>query len=395
MRIGVDATCWSNRRGYGRFTRALLGATLTLDRSNEYVFFTDVESEEFPLPSAAEVVMIPTSVPTVRAASANGRRSLGQIWHMSRALSEFHLDLLFFPSVYSYVPVLSSVPKIVTIHDVIPELFPELVFPSVQSKLLWRAKLKIGCAQARMIVTVSEYSRRRLAQQLRLPASRVRVVNEASEPVFRRLEQLEDAPVLARLGLQADARFLLCLGGFSPHKNLLMLVDVFREVQARPEFTDVRLVLAGDYAGDVFHSCFHELVQQVHDARLQGRVLFTGYLRDDDLVALLNRALALALPSFCEGFGLPGVEAAACGAPVIATTESPLPQLLGAGAIPVDPNDRAALVEALVRVLSDSELRARMRAAGLAAAAQLSWENSARQLLAVFDEVLNTRGAAA
>ncbi len=83
MRIGVDATCWSNRRGYGRFARALLTATLAVDRANEYVFFTDQPDDEFPMPSSVEVVRVAAGVPTIQAAAANGRRSLGDMWNSS------------------------------------------------------------------------------------------------------------------------------------------------------------------------------------------------------------------------------------------------------------------------------------------------------------------------
>lgn len=128
---------------------------------------------------------------------------------------------------------------------------------------------------------------------------------------------------------------------------------------------------------------------------LQDRVIFTGHLEDKDLLVLLNRAEALVLPSFLEGFGLPGLEAAACGTPVIATTESPLPGLLGDGVLAVDPHDRAGWRQAIERVLSDPALRARMNVAGQAAAGRMSWSHAARQLLAVFDELEGEYGAPA
>jgi alpha-1,3-rhamnosyl/mannosyltransferase len=395
MRIGVDATCWSNRRGYGRFARALLTATLAVDRSNEYVFFTDQSADEFPMPTSVEVVRVAAGVPTIQAAAANGRRSLGDLWAISRAISGRKLDLFFFPSVYSYVPLTSSTPELVTIHDVIPELFPQMVFPTWQSKLFWRTKVSLACMQARRILTISEYSRRKMTDVLGIRPERVRVVNEAGDPVFRRVPGLDTAPLYQKLGIPAGTPLVCYVGGFSPHKNLFLLADVFRELVAQPEFSSVRLVLAGDFQGDAFFSCYRELKQRVDEAGLQERVLFPGYMRDDELLALLNCTHALVLPSFCEGFGLPAVEAAACGAPVLVTTESPLPELLGEGAVALAPEDRAGWRDALARVLRDDSLRARMSAAGLAATAKLSWENSARQLLEIFDEVPRPRATTA
>lgn len=395
MRIGVDATCWSNRRGYGRFARALLGATLALDRSSEYIFFTDDAADEFPLPAGVEIVRVAADVPTIRAAGASGRRSLKDMWANSRAISSRKLDLFFFPSVYSYVPLTSSVPELVTIHDVIPELFPELVFPNLRSRLFWRAKVALACRQARFVLTVSEYSRKCLAEELRITPSRLRVINEAGDPAFRPMKDFDPGLFRRRIGLPDAARFITYVGGFSPHKNLGMLVDVFRELHAEPRFADVRLVLGGDFQGDVFFSCYKQLRQQVEAAGLNDLVLFPGYLNDEDLLLLLNSADVLALPSFCEGFGLPAVEAAACGAPVVATTRSPLPGLLGEGAIAVEPENRAGWRDALALVLGNPAQRERMRAAGLAAAGKLSWRHSAHQLLNVFDEVLHSRAATA
>ncbi len=395
MRIAVDATCWSNRRGYGRFARALLSAALELDPANQYVFFTDHESAEFPFPANVEVVRVRTRVPTVKAAGADGHRQLKDMWALSRAMSSAKVDLIFFPSIYSFVPIASTVPKLVTIHDVIPELFPQLVFPTVQSKLFWRAKVKLGCAQARLLLTVSEYSRRCLSEHLRIPASRLRVVQEASTPAFHRLASPNGRALLKRIGVPLGNRYLVYVGGFSPHKNIGLLVDLMRELHRNPQFSDVRLVLVGDYETDVFYSCYQELLRQVWLSGLQEHVLFAGYLPDEEVAELLNSASALLLPSFCEGVGLPALEAAACGAPVVATSRSPLPELLGEGIVALEPDDRSGWHDAVVRILSQPELRERMRVAGLAASARLSWQASARQLLSVFQEVAGEHAASA
>lgn len=391
MRIGVDATCWSVRRGYGRFARALLTAALAVDPESEYIFFTDGETEEFPLPDGrAEIVRVRCGVPTTKAAAADGRRALSDMWSLSRAISKRKLDVFFFPSVYSYVPITSGVPILVTVHDIISDLYPELVFPTLRSKLFWRAKVKLACAQARLVLTVSEYSQRCLVEHMKIPAAQLRVVNEASDPVFRPLAHADGAALLGRLGLSPDTRFVVYVGGFSPHKNLELLVDVFRELHAKSRFNDVRLLLVGDYQHDVFYSCYQQIVEQVRKAGLQGQVLFPGYLSDEELVVLLNRAQLLTLASFSEGFGLPAVEAAACGTPAVVTTESPLPSLLGNGAISVEPNDKKGLFNALVTILGDPARQQAMRTAARSAAARLSWENSARQLISIFREVCGT-----
>ncbi len=395
MRIGVDATCWTNRRGYGRVARALLTAALDIDRRSHYVFFTDDSSPEFPFPIGAEVVPVRARVPTVRAAGADGYRSPRDMWAMSRAISSTPLDLIFFPSIYSYVPLTTRAPKIVTIHDVIPELYPELVFPSARAKLFWRAKVRVGCAQARVILTVSDYSRECLAQELHISPERIRVVQEAGDPVFRRLDGCEGAELLARLGIQPGSRYLVYLGGFSPHKNIALLVELIRELAADGQFGDVRLVLVGDHEKDVFFSSYQQIKNQVEHAGLQDRVIFSGYLADEDVARLLNRATALLLPSFCEGVGLPALEAAACGTPAVVTSHSPLRQLLGEGVIALEPDDRPAWRAAVTRILTEPALRLSMSEAALAAAARLSWRASARQLLSVFEEVAGARVATA
>jgi glycosyltransferase involved in cell wall biosynthesis len=245
----------------------------------------------------------------------------------------------------------------------------------------------LGRWQADAIVTVSEYSRRAIARRFDLAPERVFVVGEASDPIFRRLADARLTPRLNALGLDPDHRLIVYVGGFGPHKNLESLVAAFARLASRPDLSDIRLVMVGEYEREVFHSYFGVIKQQVENLGIAGRVIFTGYLPDEELVVMLNRATALALPSLMEGFGLPAVEAAACGCPVIATTESPLPELLGDGAAYIDPHRPLELEEALARVLESENLRLKMREAGLEAAGKLTWEAAARQMMAVIENL--------
>jgi glycosyltransferase involved in cell wall biosynthesis len=393
VRIGVDATCWANRRGYGRHARALLAAALEMDRRNRYVFFVDSEQAVAELPSGGEIVQVRTSAPAVQAARSDGRRRLTDVWAMSRAMAQPGLDCLLFPTVYTYVPVWSRARKIVVIHDVIPEKFPEHVFPTAAGRWNWKLKSLLARRQADLILTVSEFSRRGIVEFFGEAPERIKVIGEAGDPAFRVLENPTLSGRLRELDIAPLDRLLVFVGGFSPHKNLSRLLDAFTTLAAK--HSNLRLVLVGDYETDAFYSCYEQIRARASQPPLDGRVVFTGYLPDDELTGLLNLAQVLVLPSLLEGFGLPAIEAAACGLPVVATKASPLPELLGAGGLYIEPNDTAALTEAIERVLTDPALARNMREQGLRAAAALSWKRAAAELLAVFDQVAEHHAKAA
>lgn len=304
---------------------------------------------------------------------------------MSRAMARADLDCLLFPTVYSYVPVRTRAYKIVVVHDIIPEKFPGYTFPTLAGRFNWKLKSFLARRQAGLILTVSEYSRRAIVDFFGEAPERVKVVGEAGDPIFRVLDNPAPGERVSRLGIRAGDPLMVFVGGFSPHKNLSGLLDAFARLAGKWE--KLRLVLVGDYQFDAFHSCYQEVRKRAAQPPLRDRVILTGYLPDEDLVQLLNLATVLALPSYMEGFGLPAIEAAACGLPVVATRESPLPELLGEGGLYIDPRDPQSLEAALERVLGDSALRRRMSEHGLSAAAALSWNRAAQQLLAIFDQV--------
>ncbi len=388
MRIGVEATCWNSRRGYGRHLRSLFHAVCSLDHSNEYVLFVDTPLDSLlqPLP-AAQLTQVAVSVPAAVAAKADGRRSLADAWSMSRALSSADLDLLIFPALYSYVPVLTRAKKVLIIHDVIAERLPQHVFPNQTGRMWWRLKSELARAQADRILTVSEYSRRALIAEFGLEADRVKVVGEAPDPIFRPLAEAVLPPAVTSQGAARHSRLLTYVGGFGPHKNLSRLLDAFEKLTAQPRFDDLLLVLAGDHETDPFYSGYGELRKRLAGSIIEQRVIFPGFLPDEDLFQLMNCSSLIVLPSLMEGFGLPGVEAAACGIPVVATEQSPLKELLGDGVLAFDPYDAGALQQSIERVLEDESLRRRMSQAALRAAGTLGWPQAASELIGWMEEI--------
>jgi glycosyltransferase involved in cell wall biosynthesis len=380
MKIGVDATSWQNNRGYGRHERALLRALLALDLENRYTLFMDSRGLIEQVPAAADVRMVATLAASAAAASANGNRSPRDMWMTARAMSGADMDVLLFPTIYTFVPTFTRAKKIVVIHDTIAETFPELTLPHWKSRLFWRAKVGLGRAQANVIVTVSEYSRRKIVERFQIPAEKLLVVGEAADPVFRRIPEVRLTPALEAAGIRPGKRLVVYVGGFSPHKNLLALVEAFTRVSGR--FEDAMLVMVGEYKKEVFHSYYGTIAARIRALGISHRVVFTGYLADDDLAVLLNISAVLALPSLMEGFGLPAVEAAACGCPVAATTESPLPELLAGGGIFFDPRGDG-IEAALMEMLGSDATRRRMGDAAADAASRLTWDAAARQMLQV------------
>jgi len=359
-----------------------------LDTGNQYSLVVDSARNLEMLPPGANVRLVNAAAPTAIAASSNGHRSIQDMWRMSRALSDSAFDLLLFPTVYSYVPVVSRAKKLVIIHDVIAETYPSLTLPTVAARLFWKAKVALGRLQADAIITVSDYSRRGILERLKIAPDRVFVVGEASDPVFRVLDNPQLTPHLKSLGITDGGRTIVYVGGFSPHKNLEMLVSVFARLASREAYSDVRLVMVGGYKKEVFHSYFETIKAEVCRLGIDGRVVFAGYLSDEDLVVVLNLSTCLVLPSLMEGFGLPAVEGSACGCPVIATKESPLPGLLGRAGLYIDPSSSAQLEQALCCVLDSESLRRQMRSDGIAAASRLTWNAAAQQMMNLIDKVV-------
>jgi glycosyltransferase involved in cell wall biosynthesis len=233
---------------------------------------------------------------------------------------------------------------------------------------------------------VSEYARSELETVLHVPPRRIRVAVEAPAPVYRPSAPGEVAAAAARLGLPPGARWITYVGGFSPHKHVDVIVRAHAAVARELGDAAPFLLLVGATSGDVFHGDQPRIRAAIAEAGTEALVRWTGFLPDDELRHVHTGALALALPSASEGFGLPAVEAAACGAPVIATTASPLPGLLEGGGIFVPPGDEAAVTAALRRMLSDEPGRRAMGARARERAAALTWDRCAREALSALRE---------
>jgi alpha-1,3-rhamnosyl/mannosyltransferase len=389
MVVGVDATCWANGRGYGRFTRELLAAMVVAAPAWRFKCFVDRRARErFTLTAPnVDCIEVAQSASPTAAAAADGNRSPFDMLRLTRAVAAHPSDVFFSPSVYTFFPLPPRIRAVVTIHDAIAERFPHLTLPSAKARLFWKAKVSLAVWQATTILTVSEFSAREIAEVLGVDRKRLRVAVEAPSPEYRPSDRPEDvAAVAERLGLPPGARWITYVGGFSPHKNVHLLAEAHGRLFARMGDATPWLVLVGALSGDPFHGAQAQIHEAIARAGSASRVLWPGFVSDADLRHLHSGAIALALPSMNEGFGLPAVEAAACGCPVVATTASPLPELLEGGGIFVPPEDVTGLVDALMRLTIDDPARATMGSRARTQASRLSWARCADSALAALAE---------
>ena len=275
------------------------------------------------------------------------------------------------------LPPLTGGRALVTVHDLTFLRVPDAADPRLAAFLT--AAVPRAVARADHILADSAHTRRDLSELLHVPPDKVSVVYPGVAPRFRRVDDPAAlAAVRARYGL--DGPFILGLGTLEPRKNLARLIEAFARLAARG--LPHSLVLAGG-RGWLYDPIF----AQVERLGVKERVRFLGYVADDDLPALYSLADAFAFPSLYEGFGLPPLEALACGTPTVVSNTSSLPEVVGDAALQVDPTDVDALAEALVRLVTDAALRGRLRAVGPPQAARFSWSAAAAALKAVLHQL--------
>jgi glycosyltransferase involved in cell wall biosynthesis len=290
-------------------------------------------------------------------------------------------DAAAWHSPFYTVPFASSLPMVVTLADVTPLVLREEM-PGSLERAIYRFLNATAARRARAVVTFSDASRGDLERVLRVPPEKITVVPLAADSSFQPASAVAIERVRATSSVPQE--YVLYLGTNKPHKNLPRLVQAWTRVT-----TDATLVIAGYW--DPRYPRARELAQLDSRQRIQ----FRHAVAEEDLPALLSGASAFVFPSMHEGFGLPPLEAMACGAPVVCSNASSLREVVGAAAVTFDPLDVDDIAQALSRVLADRDLRQDLRRRGLDRARQFSWERVARETMRVYESVttVSTRTA--
>jgi len=372
MRIGLDARyAGQHFPGIGRYTVSLARALAEIEHGHTLVLIGGDDAGRYDLGSLV-------GAPRVELArAAAGPFAPAQQVELPLLARRLRLDLLhspYFVKPYFGLPC----PSVVTIYDLLPWRYPRTL--SRRGRLLYRLTMALAVRSADAIITISEHARDDLAFAYRLPRQRLAVTPLAAERRFRPQPPAAVDELRGRLGLSCP--YVLYLGSNKPHKNLERLVRGWERAVERGAAEGVELLIAGHE--DPRHP---ELRRFVGGRGLEGRVRFMPDVADADLPALYSGALFFAFPSYHEGFGLPPLEAMACGTPVLCAYASSLPEVVGTAALTVDPFSSTEIGEGLERLLRNPSLRRTLAERGLRRAREFSWRRTALATLGVYERV--------
>ena len=371
MRIAIDAHSVGNQlAGNETYAVNLIEALAEIDQSNQYTLYVTRQSaiDRFAnrWPNFNVKRMVPHT-PLVRipvTLSAELRRNPVDVLHVQYT-----------------APPLAPCSVVATIHDLSFEHLPETF--NRRSRAQLRLTVRRTARKAAQILTLSEFSRRDIVDTYRIAPDRVSVTPAAAPSHFKPIEDETELRKIREIyGIERD--YILSVSSIQPRKNLIRLIEAYSCLRGlRPEGKLPQLILVGK-RGWLDNETFR--AAQRHSAN--NDIAFTGYVAEQDLPALYSGATCFVYPSFFEGFGLPVLEAMQCGAPVIAGNRTSIPEVVGKAGLLFDPFDTNSLVQALTRVLDDSEYRAALRIQGLERAREFDWKQTARMTLQAYQKAV-------
>jgi len=364
VKIAIDASTISTQGGPRTYVLGLLDALLKIDRDNEYLVFYNDPCHLGRFPRAREIVL-------------PGKTPLARLWRehvlLPRECRRERVDLLHCPK--SAIPYFSPCPTVVTLHDLIPLRHPET--EKFAARLYWRLQIPIAARRSSFIITDSEHARREIMADFQVAPGRIRAIMLGFDPAMLARRELDrGVAVRSRYGLPEN--YILYVGTIQPRKNLGTLIESFN-ILKKERGLPYKLVIVGRKGW-----LYDVLFRQINELGLEEEILFTGFVPDEDLPYVYDGARVFAYLSFFEGFGLPPLEAMACGVPVITSDATSLPEVVGDAGFALPPADIRGVADAIWQVVNDDQLHESMRSRGLARARQFSWEAAARETLEIY-----------
>jgi glycosyltransferase involved in cell wall biosynthesis len=338
--------------------------------------FSEVENIFESVPN---IILIPLQVLT-------HAMSLGNAWIDSKTIQDIakkaRADVIHFPYNWSF-PLRKKVPCVLTVHDVIPFTFREAM-GFFRNYFLYKPGIRQACRLNSVIATVSEFSKQDIVKKVGVSANKIRVIpNGLREP--SKPDEGIDADLDDRFGLKDG--FVLSVGGIHERKNVVRLIHAFSRLVNQWGYPG-KLVITGSVSGAPYQIKMKKLCDAaVEETGMEKRVVFAGFIPDEELDSLLRRAAFLVYPSLYEGFGIPILEAMKVGTPVLTSNLSAMPEVAGGAAVLLDPYNIEEMVSEMSKLLQNNKLREELGKKGMERASHYSWERTSEQYLELYKEV--------
>lgn len=364
MKIGIDGRFWrASTGGIGRYTRSLLSNLLKIDRQNQYVvFITPADKKEFHL-KAKNLKVVVADI---------GHYSLAEQTKLAKILGREKLDLIHFTN-FNH-PIFYRKPFVTTIHDLTMTFFPVgRKQKSAIRRHAYNAIMKHAAGKSRAVIAVSEATKKDIVKHLGGKADKIKVIYHGFDKVYH--------PQFATYEVAKKGPYILFVSQWRPHKGILKLLEAYKILKERYKIKE-KLILVGKP-----NSAFPEINEAVEKSKSL-EVETPGFVAEKDLTALYQNASAFVFPSVYEGFGLPILEAMACGAPVACSKTSSMPEVGGKAVLYFDPESPEDIAQTVWKILKNPKLKKGLISKGLKQAKKFSWEKSAREHLKIYEKAI-------
>ncbi|MDT8715631.1 glycosyltransferase family 4 protein [Clostridium sp. 19966] len=373
MKIGIDgrAAKWYRGTGIGNYTYQIINSINNLDNSDDFLMF---------MPENCDTDIKFNKNFSVRNISERPSTNFWNEINIPNILQDNEVEIYHVPQNGIGLPLEKTCKMIITLHDIIPYKMPETVGPNYLK--IFTEQLPYLIPKCDGIITVSNYSKDDIVKYFNFPKEKIYVTHLAPEKIYNPRNKIESKKILEKYyGILGD--YILYVGGFSPRKNIIGLIEAFSKLNAIYD-NRLKLVIAGrkGISYDIYKKKAEEL-------NLDNLVIFPGFIPIEHMPYLYCGSELFVYPSFYEGFGLPPVEAMACKVPVIASNTTSLPEILMDSALLIDPYNPYELYQAMLKVLEDSKLRHNLISKGFLRASQLSWNETSAKTLEAYKQVVN------
>jgi glycosyltransferase involved in cell wall biosynthesis len=373
MRVGIITDYVDEKAGgFRTYIKELVNCLKYIDHSTEYILIhhTKVDDDIY---KENEDIVVPFKYRILR-------RELRKVFTLPIMLEKYGFDLIHETGHFGPFFIGAKFKKVLTVHDIAVLKYPET--RKMEHIIKWRFAFPLILKNTDKIIAVSKNTKMDLIRYFNIPQEKIKVVYNG---VSKRMKVIDEADILNRIRdkYNLPQKFILCVSTLEPRKNIPMLIKAYYRLK-KSRYLTHKLILVGSKGWK--YSNIFEAIKQLNLGR---DVIFTGYVPDEDLPAIYNMADLFVYPSLYEGFGLPPLEAMACGTPVITSNTSSLPEVIGDAGIMIDPYYCDALTKAIYEVLTNEGLREDMTKKGFERARSFTWINTAKETLKVYEDIID------